>query len=100
MTRLAVYKKPILAAFWGGRDKAGASEIRWEAGSNTPCRITGASQARNKVMTNDAGPGSPRAHGAVAIAQRMTDIDISLPPSGFGMGSRFALEATWYSTVV
>lgn len=95
-----VYKKSILAAFWGGRDKAEARETRWEAGTDTPCRIMGASQARNKVMTNDVGLGSPRAHGAVAAAQRMTSMDISFLHSGFGIGSRFALEATWYSTVV
>lgn len=98
MTRLAVYKKPILAAFWSGRDKAGARETRWEAGTDTPYRITGASQARNKVMTNDVGLGSPRAHGTMAVAQRMTAIDISLPPSGFGMRSRSVLEVIWYST--
>lgn len=34
------------------------------------------------------------------VAQRVIPLDTSLPPSGFRVGSRFALEATWYSSVL
>lgn len=84
----------IPSPFWlhsdgilGGRDKLERPVV-------THCRVTGASQASNRLMTNDVMHGSPRAYSAVTVAQRMVVLDISLSFSGFKMGSRFELEAT------
>lgn len=56
------------------------------------CQVTRASQARHRLKTNAVGPGSPGACGAVAAAQRMTTLDISLPPPGLRMGKGSALD--------
>lgn len=58
--------------------------------------FAGQKQADDKAV----GRGSQRAYGAMPVAQRVIPLDTSLPPSGFSGGSRFALEATWYSSVL
>ena len=53
VSRFVVYNKPILATLFGTKGKAGLKKTSWEATAIIHCGITGASQTRNSLTTND-----------------------------------------------
>lgn len=54
MSRFVVYSKPIMATFFGTKGKAGLKRTGWEATAIIHCGITGVSQTRNSLTTNDS----------------------------------------------
>lgn len=87
MSGSVVYNKPNLATLIGTKGEAGLKKTSWEATEIIHCGITGASQTRHRLMTNDIR--FPKISGCCGLCPKGNGSEHQAPhllSSGWGMG--------------